>query len=1158
METGPIFFDPHGRRGVGFSSLTLFLSGLFGVVATIFVLSILFFVPLQPQKALRPKGLPGVPAEPKKSPAIERKRKELEAEIARSRKAPRPRVSSGHIVAAFYPPWQSTAFPAFQKCVDNLTHVMPEWLHLTADGSHLWLIDFDDPTDPSTHRQNLQVARIARRHGLSIMPILSNGVHGSFDAARAHRLLVSPTAQHTLAVETRDFLLQHGYQGINVDIENLAGPDYQLLPEFLRTLRHVFDPAGLKISIDLETPFGNHPIEKIASLVNFVILMDYDEHSEDDPPGPIASFDWANDQLDAALKRVPASKLVLGIGSYAYDWDTKTHDQAESLTFQEALANAKGYRDTEPPDKVIRFDDDSLNETFTYQDDNDDPHTVWMLTGLSAYNQWLSAHDDGIRGAAVWALGTEDPSIWTFLDRRKPLTAELDPKPLETVNFPRFIDYQGKGELLKVTAMPQTGSRTIKTDNDGIIVGAHYTTYPLPYVVNQSGFRSAKDLVLTFDDGPDPEWTPQILAELKQLNVPASFFVIGKNAENNPELVAQEYQDGDEVGNHTFFHPNIGLVGETRARLEIDATQRAIETITGRSSILFRPPYNADSEPETYVELEPVILATQLGYLVVGEKVDPEDWDLVVRLPDGSTRPKTAQDIVESTISQIHDFTDKHEEGNLILLHDAGGPRDQTVKALPILVRTLQSQGYRFVSIAYLLHKNRDYVMPAIPAGDRFSIFADRVFFVVVFRGLEALSICFLGAIALGITRVLLMTPLAFIHQRRVARVPNDPAYRPRVSALIAAYNEEAVIVRTIQCVLESDYPVEEVIVVNDGSRDGTAEVVRAAFSNNPKVRIVTQPNSGKATALNNAIALSHGEILFCIDADTQLDRAALGFLIRHFKDAAVGAVAGNVRVGNVVNLVTLWQSIEYTTSQNLDRRAYALLNAVTVVPGAIGAWRKSAIEEAGGFVPDTLAEDMDLTWRLRIAGFRQETEPAAVAYTEAPDSFRAFFRQRFRWTFGTLQCLWKHRRAVFRYGWFGRLALPTLWLFQIFFQVIAPIVDLQIVVSLLVFIFNRQLFPGAEIETSGALAALGNLEQIAFLYALFFGIEFTAAAIAYRMDRQPMGGLWWLFLQKFAYRQVLYLVAWKSFIRAIHGTRQGWGKLERKGTVNLPKEMAS
>jgi poly-beta-1,6 N-acetyl-D-glucosamine synthase len=593
-------------------------------------------------------------------------------------------------------------------------------------------------------------------------------------------------------------------------------------------------------------------------------------------------------------------------------------------------------------------------------------------------------------------------------------------------------------------------------------------------------------------------------------------------------------------------------VSDWRARLEIDTTQRAIQSITGRGTILFRPPYNADSEPETDVELKPVILASQLKYVIVGEKVDPTDWDLTVRLDDGSTRPKTAADIVQSTLEQIDNFRDKHEEGNVILLHDAGGPRGETVKALPIIVHALQKKGYRFVNIATLLNKPRDFVMPPISAQEKFAIWVDSVFFTLVFKFFQILSICFLAAIALGILRVALMTPLALVHARRIKHFAGSPDFKPMVSALIAAYNEETVIVRTIESVLASEYPIHEIVVVDDGSRDGTAESVRQAFADEPRVKLISQPNAGKATALTNAMEHSSGEVLFCIDADTLLDSQAIGMLVRHFEDEKIGAVAGNVRVGNVVNLVTLWQSIEYTTSQNVDRRAYALLNAVTVVPGAIGAWRRSAVQAAGGYVPDTFAEDMDLTWRLRIAGYRIETEPAAIAYTEAPDTFKSFFRQRFRWTFGTLQCLWKHRSATFKYGWFGLFSLPTLWLFQIFFQIIAPLVDLQILTCIIVFIFNRQLFPGGDVENSGTPEALKSLQQVGFLYALFFGIELLAGAIAFRMDRQRLGGLWWLFLQRFVYRQILYMVAWKAFIRAIRGTNATWGKLERKGTVQV------
>jgi len=376
--------------------------------------------------------------------------------------------------------------------------------------------------------------------------------------------------------------------------------------------------------------------------------------------------------------------------------------------------------------------------------------------------------------------------------------------------------------------------------------------------------------------------------------------------------------------------------------------------------------------------------------------------------------------------------------------------------------------------------------------------------------------------------------------------------FEPTVSVLIAAYNEEPVICRTIESVLAMDYPLEEVIVVDDGSKDGTSRVVREAFADDPRVRLIEQDNGGKSSALNHGIGLASGEILFCIDADTQLDPKAVSYLVRHFKDPKVGAAAGNVRVGNEVNVITYWQSLEYTTSQNLDRRAYAYLNAITVVPGAIGAWRKDAIASVGGYLNDTLAEDMDLTWRLREAGYVLANEPQAYAYTEAPQYFGGFFRQRFRWAYGTLQCLYKHRRSLFHHGWFGWVALPALWLFQVGFQAVAPLVDLELIVTIVKFLFA--LRSGS---TENGSQALGGETQtmilVGFLYALFFVVELVSAAIATRLERQRFGLLWWLFLQRFAYRQIMYGVIYRSLARAMTGGRTGWGKVDRQGTVKVP-----
>ena len=437
----------------------------------------------------------------------------------------------------------------------------------------------------------------------------------------------------------------------------------------------------------------------------------------------------------------------------------------------------------------------------------------------------------------------------------------------------------------------------------------------------------------------------------------------------------------------------------------------------------------------------------------------------------------------------------------------------------------------------------RDQTMPQLPPADRATAAVDgfvftvrRVFNTILFWG-------FTLAVGLGLLRIALMIGLA----SRPARVRPATLFNPRVDVLVAAYNEAPVIARTIASLLASRGVDARVIVVDDGSTDGTGDVVEAAYGADPRVRLARKPNGGKASALNLALSLAEAPVVVGVDADTQLDPHALALLARWFADERVGAVAGNVKVGNRRNLVTRWQSVEYVTSQNVDRRAMSRLNAITVVPGAVGGYRASALRAVGGYRSDTLAEDMDLTWRLRRAGWVIANERDARAYTEAPETLGALMRQRFRWTFGTLQCLWKHRSALGRYGWFGRLALPTLWLFQFAAQILAPFVDLQIIVAA----FARLgAWIGSLEHADVQLPPDPTLWLVLAIYIAFLGLEVAAGAVAYAFDREDARELWLLPTQRFVYRQLMYLVVWRALLRALGGVGQGWGKLKRTGGV--------
>ena len=351
----------------------------------------------------------------------------------------------------------------------------------------------------------------------------------------------------------------------------------------------------------------------------------------------------------------------------------------------------------------------------------------------------------------------------------------------------------------------------------------------------------------------------------------------------------------------------------------------------------------------------------------------------------------------------------------------------------------------------------------------------------------------------------------------------------------------------SVQRILNSSWKRLEVLVLDDGSTDGTAAAVETAFGRDPRVQLLRFPNGGKARALNRGLALAGGEIVVALDADTQFPTDTIGRLARWFDDPKVGAVAGNALVGNRVNLITRWQALEYVTAQNLERRALSALGVITVVPGAVGAWRRTAIEALGGFPSDTLAEDQDLTLAVQRAGWKVAFDTEARAYTEAPQTLHGLLKQRFRWSFGTLQCVWKHRAGLFnpKQPVLGFVALPQVWMFQIALALVAPLVDLAVVFSLVLALRDFLMHPT---EWNHQL-----LSQTLLYWGAFVLVDLSAAALGMAFERDaPWGSLGWLPAQRFGYRQLMYHVVVKAVITAVHGPEVGWNKLERRATVAI------
>ena len=763
---------------------------------------------------------------------------------------------------------------------------------------------------------------------------------------------------------------------------------------------------------------------------------------------------------------------------------------------------------------------------------------------MTALNEMRAAQLLGIKTFALWRLGAEDRSLWRVWDVPGETAA---PEKLKDVPPGQDVDMEGDGEILRIEARPTDGARAITIDSaSGQITDESFESLPEPYRVGRYG-SSKNRLAITFDDGPDPEWTPKILDVLKEKQAPATFFLIGIQADKFSDLTQRIYREGHEIGNHTFTHPDISNISHRFMQLELNLTERLFASRLGMRTILFRPPYSIDQEPDTEDQVRPLEITQDMGYTTVGNKIDPSDWR--------ENPHRSAEQISADVLAHLPPCAPNDQRcGNIILLHDGGGDRQETVRALPMIIDGIRARGYQIVPVYQLLGKTRADVMPPLPANERWAARLNFVGFWLFDFSIKAITWIFLIGDVLMTGRLLIIGAFAIYDRLRARQYGRDAdSYKPDVAVLIPAYNEEKVIERTVRAALASDYPNLRVIVIDDGSKDKTLEVAQAAFAREEmtgQVLILTKPNSGKADALNFGLEhLRDEEIFVGIDADTMIARDAISRLVPHFLDPQVGAVAGNAKVGNRVNLWTRWQALEYITSQNFERRALNTLGAVSVVPGAIGAWRTSAVREAGAYHTDTVAEDADLTMALLERGYRVEYEDRALAYTEAPVNANGLMRQRFRWSFGILQSVWKHRSAFGRKGVLGWIALPNIFIFQIVLPLVSPFIDLMFSVGTVWYFIQKFYHPESTDPAS--------FQRLVLFFAAFLVIDFLASAIAFALERREAEGredVWLLsqvWLQRFAYRQLFSVVLLKTLKRAIEGQRFAWDKLERTAKMS-------
>ncbi|WP_379966705.1 polysaccharide deacetylase family protein [Epilithonimonas sp. UC225_85] len=1011
------------------------------------------------------------------------------------------------IRSAFYVAWDPQSLMSLRRNIKNINLVFPEWFFI----------------DPKTGALKTNVDpegfKVIKKSGIAVLPILSNNSNQEFHSEGIGKVLSDPVKRMVLINKVTSQCLKYHFRGINIDFEDLNLDSDQILIDFMSDLSSVFKKNKLLVSMDVMTDNDDYNIEKLNPYVDYFVLMAYDEYSADSDSGPISSQKWIEQQTDKMIEKTSPQKIILGLGAYGYDWSSNV-DQNTSVTYMQAITKASASK------AVINFDDNTFNLNYSYNDNNNNTHTVFFNDAASIFNTMRFSSEYPLAGTALWRLGSEDSRIWNFYNQDLTANglARFNMKNLENVKGQTMVDYIGDGEVLEVLNTPHDGQIALEIDPDEkIITDENYLSYPSSYEVRKYGAAPQKELVLTFDDGPDETYTPQILDVLSKYHVPAAFFLVGINAEKNLPLVKRIYREGHEIGNHTFTHENIAKVTPERALLELKLTRLLIECVTGHSTILFRAPYNADSEPTTPEEIIPVALAGQQNYLDIGENIDPEDWQPGVK----------ADQIVARVLDGI-----KKERGNIILLHDAGGEtRAETVKALNILIPMLQKKDYHFTNITSILHKKREELMPAVPKTKSYYIMQLNLMLATVIYGISHFLVAlFIIFIVLGIIRLVIMLYWAICEykkEKKLSGFPNLESY-PKVSIIVPAYNEEVNIISSIKNLLCQTYPNYDLVFVDDGSKDSTLEKVRTSFSDVDTLKILTKTNGGKSTALNFGISQTDAEYVVCIDADTKLEKDAVKYLIARFLNAKneenIAAVAGNVKVGNRVNWLTRWQSIEYTTSQNFDRLAYANINAITVIPGAIGAFRRSVIDEIGGYSSDTLAEDCDLTVKILKKGYNIANENRAIAITEAPESVTQFLKQRFRWTYGIMQMFWKQRETFLnpKFKGLGLWAMPNILLFQYIIPLFSPIADLVMFFGIL----------------------SGNGHKIFIYYLMFLLVDASLALIAFLLQKEKWTDLFYIIPQRFGYRWLMYIVLFRSFKHASKGEMEAWGFLKRTGNV--------
>ena len=632
----PVFYDPRRARWRRIRTLLDVLGIVLSAVIVVFIYTALreplpkFLLPFEkhPYHSLK---------ETERDKARERRRQQQARSTHRRTKVAPSQVALNTdegIRAAFYDPNDAAGFSSLREYARQIDLLYPEWLHLLTQDGHIKAInDQVLPPKPYDLIENGTVHQVDDR----VMPFLKSEDGGpevfpmvnNFDGTNWVQILDflnDSDARAEFRGEITAFLATDRYRGLMLDFEDFdlrKGKDGFV--GLLTGLSQDLHAKGMKLYVSVPARNPEFPYRAAAEVADGLVLMNYDEHfsGAGGAPGPIASQDWFTKNLVEAKKLIPLDKLICALANYGYDWPERKKgklppgERDAVVSVQEAWLAA---RDSEAD---VTFDGASLNPHITYLDEHDDRHDIWFMDAVTALNEMRAARQLGIRTFALWRLGSEDRSLWKIWDF--PLDSS-SPSKLADIPPGQDVDMEGNGDVLNIEATPTNGSRNIDLDSStGLIMDETVDSLPEPYRVGRYG-GSPNKVAISFDDGPDPQWTPQILDILKREHATGTFFLIGNQADKFPSLAKRIYDEGNEIGNHTFFHPDISETTPTLVKLELNLTESFFASRLGVRTVMFRPPYSIDAEPDTADEVKPLELSEGLGYITIGDRIDPNDW----------------------------------------------------------------------------------------------------------------------------------------------------------------------------------------------------------------------------------------------------------------------------------------------------------------------------------------------------------------------------------------------------------------------------------------------------------------------------------------------------------------------------------------------------